>query len=897
MFSKSFSSTRLQFRYAFLLFSLFTYLFISLWWQSPSLPLPPLLATRGCIGPFQDLLLDPATESLPPSSTHAPLLIILAVHLYRAAHASAVLRTWAQPRCLRLLRSPSDSTPAGWLLLQPFTFDASPQMDALRATLPPRYHAALPHHFSATMRTEEVLRRVRALHPAALWIFKGDDDTCVHATRLARALLARNASVPALVGHVAPLLWGAYRFVSGGAGYALSAGALSALVPRLSQCNSEASGFRHSTAEDVMVTKCARDLFGDWVMEDHVGFNWGRPEEMLALGVYDASHIRADAITHHYVDPQRVSVLLTPRHPRLVLQVWPFESPPPSADMWLEGLLPWEWATSLLGRKDHLQSSACSAPPSAALLRSIKTCRQMAADAGFEYLLLPASLADNLGPQQLLPILLPEALEQLALLRELYLRGGVAIPLAASCEGLGGGQLEALIRVAEIEQGQGGSSSNGGAGLNDLDAPRRGLAMSLSLAPGMSPRAWAAPQYHHGVFRLLAAQSVNISAPLQEAREAVGRLLHSCNAAEAAARFHRSEILLQGGALAPMRLASAYRVPFARAPLVVAVYSLWLGASIVLDELWLLGDVSRLAFGCGLSVVDENLPIERQLAVADIILVGPYAPRAETSHALAAVRGGAAPPLVVFIGPENTDGGGYDDQMVGEVDVSFGHRRAEDVPEASRATYHRLPWWLPYTVRKESGGCALPASLFTPTDAAAWAARGGFAALLSSHYSYPRPQLFNWTSALGRVDAPGKAFHNMEWPQGLPNHHLRGKVEFLSDYRFNLCPENSRTRGAGGYNTEKLAQAHLAGAVPVYWGDPIDTEVWNPARVIFFDGGNEAEVLALMRELQENATFRAAWFAQPVLAPTATSWVEGWCALAAQKWRAAAAGGQYVSKK
>ena len=502
--------------------------------------------------------------------------------------------------------------------------------------------------------------------------------------------------------------------------------------------------------------------------------------------------------------------------------------------------------------------------------------------AGFEHRLLPAALSEALGAPQLLPFLLPAAVEQLALLRELYLQGGVAVPLRASCEGIGA-QLGALLGVAEAEK-EVGERERAARGVGGIDLPRRGLAVSLPLAQEGPPRAWAAPQFHHGVFRLLAAQSVNISALLQLAREGASVGDASSSAGTGAAILARSAALLHGGELAPLRLAAALGVPFVVTPLVVAAHSLWLGAGVVLGELWLLGDVARLAFGRGLVAVDESLPLERQLAVADIVLVGPYATRRHTSLALALLP---RTTLTVFIGSENTDGGEYHDQMAGEVAVSFGHRRAADIPEALRATYHRLPWWLPYTVRKETGGCAPPAALLAPSDAASWVARGGFAALLSSHYNFPRPQMFNWSSALGRVDAPGKAFHNMEWPAGLPNHHLNGKVEFLRGYRFSLCPENSRTRGAGGYSTEKLAHAHLAGAVPVYWGDPIDEAVWNPARVIVFTGSNEEEVVGTMARLETDAGFRDAWFARPVLAGTAAGWMRSWCERAAGLWRAA----------
>jgi hypothetical protein len=42
------------------------------------------------------------------------------------------------------------------------------------------------------------------------------------------------------------------------------------------------------------------------------------------------------------------------------------------------------------------------------------------------------------------------------------------------------------------------------------------------------------------------------------------------------------------------------------------------------------------------------------------------------------------------------------------------------------------------------------------------------------------------------------------------------KIDALSRHRFNLAFENSIRRG---YVTEKIGEAFLAGAVPVYWGD------------------------------------------------------------------------------
>lgn len=328
-----------------------------------------------------------------------------------------------------------------------------------------------------------------------------------------------------------------------------------------------------------------------------------------------------------------------------------------------------------------------------------------------------------------------------------------------------------------------------------------------------------------------------------------------------------------------------------RRPLRVGVQNMWLDAATVLGELDVLRRVVFAGTGCELQAVDGSLPHDAQLDSADIILFGPYGDRA-TSGRVARERRNAS--LTIFIGSENQWAGGYHDQMVGDVHLSLGHRRDLEHagPDAlGGSAYQRLPWWLPYSIDYDAppGVCSFSpllmrhAAVPARVAAAEWASRRGDAALLSSHYAFPRPQLFHLlTAGAGlRVDAPGKAFHNIEWPAGLPNHHLHGKVDFLTGYRFNVCPENSLSGGGGGYATEKLAHALMAGAVPVYWGDPLDDQVWERRRVIVYDGGNNATVLEAVHALLNDSAFREAWFSVPPLAPSAGEWLGGWCASAA----------------
>ncbi|GAA8767385.1 glycosyltransferase family 10 [Helicobacter pylori] len=54
---------------------------------------------------------------------------------------------------------------------------------------------------------------------------------------------------------------------------------------------------------------------------------------------------------------------------------------------------------------------------------------------------------------------------------------------------------------------------------------------------------------------------------------------------------------------------------------------------------------------------------------------------------------------------------------------------------------------------------------------------------------------------------------------------VKNKNEFLSQYKFNLCFENSQ---GYGYVTEKILDAYFSHTIPIYWGSPSVTKDFNP---------------------------------------------------------------------
>ncbi|GAA7495078.1 glycosyltransferase family 10 [Helicobacter pylori] len=56
-------------------------------------------------------------------------------------------------------------------------------------------------------------------------------------------------------------------------------------------------------------------------------------------------------------------------------------------------------------------------------------------------------------------------------------------------------------------------------------------------------------------------------------------------------------------------------------------------------------------------------------------------------------------------------------------------------------------------------------------------------------------------------------------------YNVKNKNEFLSQYKFNLCFENSQ---GYGYVTEKILDAYFSHTIPIYWGSPSVAKDFNP---------------------------------------------------------------------
>ena len=105
-----------------------------------------------------------------------------------------------------------------------------------------------------------------------------------------------------------------------------------------------------------------------------------------------------------------------------------------------------------------------------------------------------------------------------------------------------------------------------------------------------------------------------------------------------------------------------------------------------------------------------------------------------------------------------------------------------------------------------------------------------FASLVASH-DIPkiRTEIFNKINKIGEVKCAGKLLHNDDT---LKNEFNNNKIEYLRDFKFNICPENTIS---DGYITEKLFDSFKAGCIPIYSGDEnIELDLINKNALLFY---------------------------------------------------------------
>ena len=123
------------------------------------------------------------------------------------------------------------------------------------------------------------------------------------------------------------------------------------------------------------------------------------------------------------------------------------------------------------------------------------------------------------------------------------------------------------------------------------------------------------------------------------------------------------------------------------------------------------------------------------------------------------------------------------------------------------------------------------------------------AVLIARHDKFgTRKMITDKLNQIVRIKYAGKWKNNTT---ALWNQYGDDKIKYLSNFKFNICPENSNKYG---YVTEKIFQAFQAGTVPIYFGSDNNPEpqIINKNRVIFWDEKNIKGTIGQIMELKNS---------------------------------------------
>lgn len=148
-----------------------------------------------------------------------------------------------------------------------------------------------------------------------------------------------------------------------------------------------------------------------------------------------------------------------------------------------------------------------------------------------------------------------------------------------------------------------------------------------------------------------------------------------------------------------------------------------------------------------------------------------------------------------------------------------------------------------------------------------------FASLVASHDDFGiRKELVGMLSSIDSVCCAGKFMHNDD---DLYMKYNDDKVKYLSQFKFNICPENVSTPG---YTTEKIFQSFDAGCIPIYYGGAgckIEEGVINNESIILYkdDKSNGEEIINIVAELNNNEKLYNDFISKPFLLDSSVDWI------------------------
>lgn len=190
----------------------------------------------------------------------------------------------------------------------------------------------------------------------------------------------------------------------------------------------------------------------------------------------------------------------------------------------------------------------------------------------------------------------------------------------------------------------------------------------------------------------------------------------------------------------------------------------------------------------------------------------------------------------------------YGDHRLKDVDLALGFEYKQE------ANYIRFPQWIWHrdfiSPKATLEDIKQKISNINKLETRLNSNRTRFIAQISRHdIGGIRMKLIELFDSIGQIDCAGEFNRNTDELQTVYNDK---KEDFLANYRFCICPENSL---GDGYITEKVFEAIASGCIPIYWGACLEEGILNPQAILRYEKGKEKELFEQVQRLwtDENA--------------------------------------------
>lgn len=220
-------------------------------------------------------------------------------------------------------------------------------------------------------------------------------------------------------------------------------------------------------------------------------------------------------------------------------------------------------------------------------------------------------------------------------------------------------------------------------------------------------------------------------------------------------------------------------------------------------------------------------------------------------------------PVKIFFTGENVNSKPriqYKGNCIPNVHLSMGF----DYDEAGN--YMRLPLWLIYFFAPSNSKDDIKRIL---SNFKKIQNKTRFCSLVSRHDNGGlRVKIHSDVSKIASVDCPGAFLHNDDTLQNIYNDD---KLLYLEQFKFNICPENSVSKG---YVTEKLFESLFSGCIPIYsgWNRNPEPDIISPDIIMWYDETDKENNEHIMNEIkrmhEDDRLFRS-FVAKPYFCDTA----------------------------